>query len=91
MLDDYPSDLRDFVAQKIASGGFESVDDFAIQAARVYRELDQRHAKLKQAVTEGLAQLESGDYVKINGEQELREFFENVKRRGRDALAKRNQ
>lgn len=91
MLDDYPPDLRDFVAQKIASGEFKSADEFAIQAARVYREMDQRHADLKQAVAEGLAQIESGDYIEINGEQELHDFFEGVKKRGREKLAKRGQ
>jgi hypothetical protein len=91
MLDAYPPDLREFVAQKIAAGEFKSAEEFAVQAAELYRELDRRQADLKRSVEEGLAQIESGDYIELNGDEELREFFEGVKRRGRELLARQSQ
>jgi Arc/MetJ-type ribon-helix-helix transcriptional regulator len=86
MLDAYPPDLRDFVAQKIASGEFKSADEFAVIAAKVYREMDQRHRELKQSVMQGIRDIESGNCVVLNGDDELHEFFEALKREGRKRL-----
>jgi Arc/MetJ-type ribon-helix-helix transcriptional regulator len=87
MLEAYPPDLRDFVAQKIAAGEFKSADEFAIHAAKVYREMDRRHRELKESVAEAIAELESGNYIELKGEDELHEFFEELKREGRKRLA----
>jgi len=86
MPDAYPPDLREFVNQKIAAGQFQSFDEFAVQAATLYRELDQRHQRLKQSVQEGIDQLEARDYVEIQGEEALNEFFDQVLNRGRERL-----
>ncbi len=91
MLENYPPDLREFVAAKIASGQFKSADEFAIRAAELYRHMDCRHEELKRAVAEGIAQIEAGDYLEFRDDDELHEFFEGVKRRGRELLAKRSQ
>ena len=86
MLDAYPSDLQALVQQKIACGEFKSADDFAVQAARVYLEIDRRHRELKQSVTDAIAALEAGDYLELKDNDELRQFAEDVKRRGRERL-----
>ncbi|QDT71055.1 hypothetical protein [Lacipirellula limnantheis] len=87
MLDSYPPEIQAFVQQKIAAGVVRSADEFAIEAAALYCEVDRRREELKAKVAAGMAQLETGDYVDIDGEEELREFFEDVKRRGRERLA----
>jgi len=86
MPDAYPPDLRDFVNQKVADGLFRSADEFAVEAASLYRELDQRHQELKQSVQEGIDQLETRDYVEIQGKEALDDFFNRVKDRGRERL-----
>jgi hypothetical protein len=91
MLDAYPPDLRDFVAQKIASGELKSADEFAVHAAELYRDMDSRHAEMKRAVELGLQQLDAGDSIELKGDEELQKFFEDLKRRGREQLAKRAQ
>lgn len=52
------------------------------------QELELRH--LRAELAESDAQLESGDYIELNNEGEIHEFFEDVKRRGRAALAARS-
>lgn len=86
MLDAYPPDLKEFVLRKIASGEFGSADDFAVEAAELYREMDQRREELRVKIAEATAQIDAGEYIELNGEEELREFFEDVKRRGRERL-----
>ena len=46
--------------------------------------MERRHQDLKAKIDAATAEIESGDYIEINGEEELREFFEDVKRRGRE-------
>jgi len=86
MPDAYPPDLRDFVNQKIAAGLFRSADEFAVEAASLYRELDQRHQELKQDVQEGIDQLEARDYLEIQGKEALKDFFGRIRDRGRERL-----
>ena len=87
MLDSYPPEIRAFVQQKIAAGVFQSADDFAIEAAKLYREIDRRREELKAKVVAGIAQLEAGEFIDLDGDDELRDYFEDVKRRGRETLA----
>lgn len=78
--------LQALVQQKIACGEFKSADDFAVQAAKVYLEIDRRHRELKQSVTDAIADLEAGDDLELKDNDELRQFAEDVKRRGRERL-----
>lgn len=87
MLDSYPPEIQAFVQQKIAAGVFQSADEFAIEAAQLYREVDRRREELKAKVAAGIAQLEAGEYIDLDGEDELQDYFEDVKRRGREKLA----
>jgi hypothetical protein len=86
MLEVYPPDLRDFVNQKIAEGAFGSPDEFAVEAAELYRELDNRHRVLRDVVAEGAKALDEGAYTEISGAESLELFFEQIRSRGRQVL-----
>jgi hypothetical protein len=86
MLDAYPPELRDFVAQKIACGQFKSADEFAIEAAKVYREMDLRHNALKQSVVDGIADIDAGNCYELDDDAQLHQFFEDLKGEGRQRL-----
>ncbi len=83
-------DLERFIKSKIADGEFASPDDFMNQATRIYREIDQQHAALKAELKERLAQLDRGEGTKLEGDAQLRAFFDNIKARGRERLAVRH-
>ena len=85
MLDAYPPDLRDFVIRKIADGTFHTADEFAVEAASLYRELEQRHRDLKAQVHAGLDGLESGAYIELADAESVDNFFDRIKQRGRTA------
>ena len=86
MLDNYPADLQEFVRQKIAAGTFQTVDEFAVEAATLYQELDRRHQILRQQVLEGLTQLDVGNCAELENDDSLAEFFERIKQQGRNDL-----
>ena len=54
------SDLDGYVDAKIASGEFTSRDEFFLEAARIYRELEARHADLKAVVRERIDEANQG-------------------------------
>lgn len=83
-------DLERFIKSKIADGEFASPDDFMNEATRIYREIELQHAELKAELKERLAQLDRGEGIKLEGDDQLREFFDSIKARGRERLAARH-
>jgi Arc/MetJ-type ribon-helix-helix transcriptional regulator len=87
MLDSYPPNIQTFVDQKIAAGVFSSVDDFSIEAAELYLEMDRRREALKAKLANATAELERGEGIVLNGPEEIREFFAEIRAEGRHRLA----
>lgn len=81
-----PRDLEIYVQSKIASGQCESEQALIADAIRIYRDLDERYAELRQSIKEGFDQIERGDYIELNGEAEIRQFFDDIAARGRARL-----
>ena len=54
------SDLEQYVQQKVASGRFASREEFALEAMRVYRELEASHESLKGDIQAAIEQSEKG-------------------------------
>ncbi len=59
-MSDLSPDLEQYVQQKVASGQFASSDEFALEAMRLYRELEERHELLRTDVQAALRQSEEG-------------------------------
>ncbi|MBL9165065.1 MAG: hypothetical protein JNL18_20210 [Planctomycetaceae bacterium] len=87
MLDSYPPNIQAFVDQKIASGVFRSVDDFSIEAAELYLEMDRRREALKAKLANATAELDRGDGIVLEGLEEIGEFFTGIRTEGRRRLA----
>jgi Arc/MetJ-type ribon-helix-helix transcriptional regulator len=90
MLDSYPPDIQQYVQQKIASGVFKSVDEFAIEAAALYCEMDRRRESLRAKIAQATAELDRGEGIVLDGEEQLHAFFEDIKAEGRRRLAARS-
>jgi Arc/MetJ-type ribon-helix-helix transcriptional regulator len=88
MLDAYPPDLRDFVIQKIADGSFRSADEFAVEAATLYRDLEARRVALRSEVQAGIDELDRGDFTEVVDEASLNSLFDDIKARGKAALGR---
>jgi len=56
----YPPELEAYVQQKIASGEFNSRDELAVEAVRLYREIEQRRAQLKADVQAAIDEADRG-------------------------------
>ena len=72
------SDLQQYVNQKIASGQFGTIEEFATEAIRVYRKLEGEHGELRELVHSRIVQADAGlstplDIAAIR-QQLIREF-----------------
>ncbi len=54
-------DLDRYVDAKIASGEFGSREEFFLETARVYRDLEARHADLKSLIRERIEEADQGE------------------------------
>ena len=54
------SDLKEYVQRKIDGGEFASIEEFANEAMRVYRDLDVKYQQLRGDVQRSIAQAERG-------------------------------
>ncbi len=60
------SDLDRYVDAKIASGEFGSKEEFFLETARVYRELESRHADLKLLLQERIEEANEGELAPLD-------------------------
>jgi Arc/MetJ-type ribon-helix-helix transcriptional regulator len=86
MLDAYPPDLRDFVIQKIADGSFRSADEFAVEAASLYRDLEERRLAIRSQVQAGLDELDRSYFTEVSDAASLNSLFERIKTCGKVSL-----
>ena len=84
--------LEEFVSQKVASGMYASASEVIRDALRLLDDRDRlrqmRIEELRKELAIGIEQLERGEYTTFD-EDSLNEFFEEIKARGRERLAKR--
>jgi Arc/MetJ-type ribon-helix-helix transcriptional regulator len=56
----YPPDLEAYVQQKISTGEFGSREELAIEAVRLYREIERKRAQLKSDVQAAIDEADRG-------------------------------
>lgn len=85
-------ELERLVQEKVASGLYNSASEVIREALRLLNERDQlrqiRLEELRKEIAIGIEELERGEFTEYD-EDSLGELFEDVKRRGRERLAKR--
>lgn len=62
----FPPDIEAYVQQKIASGQFHSRDELSVEAVRIYRDLEARHAQLESDVQAAIDEADRGLSVPLD-------------------------
>lgn len=73
-----PPDLAGFVADQLAHGKYDSASDVVCDAVRLLRERDERRTALRTDIDQGIAQLEAGDFIELEGDAAIDDFFSDV-------------
>ena len=62
------TDLQSYIDQKVASGEFDSAEDLAAEAIRVYRKMETDYELLRGEVHERIKRADAGDLVPMDME-----------------------
>jgi hypothetical protein len=79
----HQQDLDAYIQHKLASGEFGSRDEFFLEAARVYRELEHREQEIRRAVKLGLDEADAGFVLPLDIEAIKRSLAARIDESGR--------
>jgi len=83
-------ELEEFVHRKVESGRYNSASEVVREGLRLLDDNDRmremRMDEMRREVMKGVEQLKNGEYLQLDSEEELKAFFEDIKRRGRKRL-----
>lgn len=81
-MSSYPPDLEHYVEQKIQSGEFSSRDDFAAEAVRLYRQIEERHRRLKADIDMAQQQVAQGATAPLDLDALKNELLDQLDEQG---------
>lgn len=84
MTVEIPTEFEQFVQHAIRSGDFNSEAEVVGEALRLLRQ--RKLYELRKDIHAAAGQLDSGDGIELEGQQALRDFFEDIRERGRKRL-----
>ena len=83
-------ELERLVQEKVASGLYQTASEVVREGLRLLKERDDHQTSLREAIQEGLTQLETGKYQEDTADT-LADLAQAVKDRGRQRLAERQK
>jgi antitoxin ParD1/3/4 len=86
-----PLDLEQFISDEVSRGEFTTREDAIAEAVRQMHEKQQKLEELRAEIQLGIDSLDRGEGIIIRNEEEGRAYLEDIKRRGRERLAKRQE
>ncbi len=76
--DSLPPDLMQFVADQLAQGKYDSTQDVVCDAVRLLREREERLTALCADIDAGIAQIDTGDCIELETDDDVDAFFNDV-------------
>ena len=70
--------LQQYVQEKISSGDFDSPEEFASEAIRIYRTLESDYGHLQSQVKERIAKVRNGDLKQLDVARLKDELSRNI-------------
>lgn len=87
-------ELEKLVNDKVKSGRYNSASEVVRESLRLLYDHDElkriRLDELRRQIMLGVEQVRNGQSIVLETEKDRKEFFEDIKRRGRERLAKKN-
>ena len=78
------------VEQLIAQGGFQSADEAVEYALEFFQDNRPTRDSLQAKIQAARDDVKTGQTTRFQSDEELKEYFEEVKRKGRERLAEQN-
>jgi antitoxin ParD1/3/4 len=87
MTVEIPSDCQQFVQAVIDAGSYQNEAEVVADALRLLEERQRRIEELRREIQPALDELDRGEGIVIENQEELKAFFDDIKNRGRERLA----
>lgn len=87
-------ELEKLVNDKVKSGRYNSASEVVRESLRLLQDHDElkriRLDELRREILLGVEQIRNGQYSTLETDEDFSNFFEGIKRRGRERLEQRN-
>jgi Arc/MetJ-type ribon-helix-helix transcriptional regulator len=70
-------ELNQLVHEELTAGGYASEEDVLLAGVKALRQL-RAHERLRAEIQEGLAELERGEGIVLDGDESLGRFFDEI-------------
>lgn len=87
MIESLPSDIQHFIQAQVSTGRYSSEADVVVEAVKLLRDQEENYQRFRAEVQRRLQSLDEGNYIELNGDEELAQFFEELKQEVRDKYA----
>jgi putative addiction module CopG family antidote len=88
MLESLPLDIQHFIQAQVSSGKYSSEAEVVVQAVQLLRQRDDDYCRLQAEIQRRFAAVDAGDYIELNGDEDLADFFAEIKQEVDDELAR---
>ena len=82
-----PPDLEQFLQAEVANGKYSSPDEALVAGVQLLHDRERQREEFRRELDLGLAALERGDVVTLDGESALNAFFDDIVTRGHERQA----
>jgi putative addiction module CopG family antidote len=80
MIESLPSDIQHFIHAQVSLGKYSSEADLVEKAVRLLRDREDDYQRLRAEIRRRLAEVDAGNYIELNGDEELANFFDEIMR-----------
>ncbi|MEX2141566.1 MAG: type II toxin-antitoxin system ParD family antitoxin [Pirellulales bacterium] len=78
MIESLPSDIQHFIQAQVSAGKYSSEADVVIEAVKLLRDQEENYQRFRAEVQRRLKSLDEGNYIELNGDEELAQFFDGL-------------
>lgn len=79
MIESLPSDIQHFIQVQVSAGKYSSETDVVVEAVKLLRDHEENYQRLRAEVQRRLKSVDEGNFIELNGDEELAQFFEELK------------
>ena len=87
MIESLPPDIQDYIRTQVSAGHYSTETDLVTEAVKQLRDQEDNYERLRAEVQRRLKSLDDGNYIELNGNDELAQFFEELKQEVREKHA----
>jgi putative addiction module CopG family antidote len=78
MIEGLPPELQEFVQAQVAAGKYSNETEVVVSGVRLLRAEEDNYERFRAEVRRRIRSLDAGNYIELNGDEELDRFFDEL-------------